>query len=202
MGSCRAQNRQNVVVKSVDNARLRNERNVLRRFQGKSNFIRPLLDEIEDHSAPAIVLTHLDDNIHHASVNKRLSRQEVKHVARKVLEALSVLHEEGFVHTGMELLTVYCPTMLIKSLADIEPRNVLVNYGRDNSDRPFPKVLLASFGSAVHADSGHARKGAPIGTPAFRSPEAHLSIRWGPATDIWSFGAMVGSVVETRAAPF
>jgi serine/threonine protein kinase len=38
-------------------------------------------------------------------------------------------------------------------------------------------------------DSTYARDGDSIGTPMFRSPEAHLQMRWGTATDIWSFGA-------------
>ncbi|PGH07313.1 serine/threonine protein kinase [Blastomyces parvus] len=146
----------------------------------KTNVIRPLLDEIQDPSTPpTIVLRHLDDDILHASDMKRLTRQEVKYVARKVLEALSVLHEEGFVHT------------------DIKPSNVLVNYGENNGDR-FAEVQLADLGSTVHKDSGHARDGDPIGTPIFRSPEAHLSISWDTATDIWSFGAMVISLLYGR----
>jgi hypothetical protein len=39
-------------------------------------------------------------------------------------------------------------------------------------------------------DSSYARNGDPIGTPIFRSPEAHMQMRWGTATDIWSFGSM------------
>jgi len=39
-------------------------------------------------------------------------------------------------------------------------------------------------------DSSYARDGDPIGTPIFRSPEAHLQMSWSTATDIWSFGAM------------
>lgn len=75
---------------------------------------------------------------------------------------------------------------------------MLVNCGQEDSPggSRFNEVQLAGFGNAVHEDSGHARKGAPIGTPAFRSPEAHLSIRWGPATDIWSLGAMASSAFE------
>lgn len=38
-------------------------------------------------------------------------------------------------------------------------------------------------------DSTYARDGDSIGTPMFRSPEAHLQMSWGTATDIWSFGA-------------
>lgn len=97
----RNQNKETVVVKSVDHFRLQNERDVLRRFQSKTNAIRSLLDEIEEPSmSPTIVLRHLDDDILHASDTKRLTRPEVEYVARKVLEALSVLHGEGFVHAG------------------------------------------------------------------------------------------------------
>jgi serine/threonine protein kinase len=39
-------------------------------------------------------------------------------------------------------------------------------------------------------DSPYAQNGDPIGTPIFRSPEAHLQMSWSTATDIWSFGAM------------
>lgn len=89
------------MVKAVNHFRLQNERDILRQFQYKTPFIRPLLDEIEEPSSPpAIVLKHLGDDLLHASSTQRLSRPEVKYVAKKVLEALSVLHEEGFVHTG------------------------------------------------------------------------------------------------------
>jgi hypothetical protein len=30
-----------------------------------------------------------------------------------------------------------------------------------------------------------------MGAAIFRSPEAMLNLRWGPSTDIWSFGATV-----------
>lgn len=62
-----------------------------------------------------------------------------------------------------------------------------MNYGQ--SDLRFQDVQLADFGSTVHVDSIHAQRGDPIGTPIFRSPEAHLQMKWGTATDIWSFGA-------------
>lgn len=90
------------MAKSVHHFRLQNERDTLLRFQSRTPYIRPLIDEVEDSSAsPTLILKYLDDNVLHASKNKHLTRLEVKHVARKVLEALSVLHDEGFVHTGM-----------------------------------------------------------------------------------------------------
>lgn len=92
-----------VVVKSVEGHwRLHNERDILRRFQARAPTLRPLLDEIEDPvKPPAIVLRHLDDDLIRAERKQRLTRQEIKYVARNVLEALEVLHEDGYVHTGM-----------------------------------------------------------------------------------------------------
>lgn len=72
---------------------------------------------------------------------------------------------------------------------DIKPSNVLVNYGQPDSR--FTDVQLADFGSTVHVDSVHAQRGDSISTPIFRSPEAHLQMKWDTATDIWSFGATV-----------
>lgn len=97
----RDQHQQIVVVKSIRHFRLQNERDVLLRFQNRTPFIRPLIDEVVCPSAPALILRHLDDDLLHASNTRRLNRLEVKYVAKRVLESLSVLHDEGFVHTGM-----------------------------------------------------------------------------------------------------
>ena len=73
---------------------------------------------------------------------------------------------------------------------DVKPNNILVNYG-GNDDNRFTAVQLADLESTVPEDSPYALDGDPIGTPMFRSPEAHIEMRWGTATDIWSFGATV-----------
>lgn len=90
------------MIKSVRHFRLENERNILKRFQSRTSSLRPLIDEIEDPSdPPALVLKHLDDDLLNASAAQRLTRLEIKHVAKITLEALNVMHEDGFVHTGM-----------------------------------------------------------------------------------------------------
>ncbi|PWY93227.1 kinase-like protein [Aspergillus sclerotioniger CBS 115572] len=171
-----AQNKDVTIVKSVGHFRLQNERDILLQFQSQSPYIRPLLDEIEDRQGPpALILRHLDDDLLCASNSRRLSRLEVEYVAKSVLNALAVLHREGFVHT------------------DIKPSNILVNY--QQSEVRFSDVQLADFGSTVHIDSPYARDGDEIGTPIFRSPEAQLQMRWGTATDIWSFGATLISLL-------
>ena len=79
--------------------RVQNERDVLKRFQDRTPFLRPLVDEMEDPSCPhAIVLRHLEDNLLRASINRTLNRKELKYVSRRILEALKVLHEDGYVH--------------------------------------------------------------------------------------------------------
>lgn len=122
----------------------------------------------------------------------------MKYVARRVLQALSVLHQEGFVHTG-KVLEIDILTSLTCLYVDIKPSNVLVNYGIFESR--FKEVQLADFGSTVHMDSAHARDGDSIGTPIFRSLEAHLQMRWDTSTDIWSFGAMVSLSIQNLLPP-
>lgn len=92
------------MAKSVNHFGLQNERNILLRFQNKTPYIRPLIDEVD--SVPAtLILRHLDDDVLHASNSKRLTRLEVKYVANRLLKALEILHDEGFVHTGMFYLS-------------------------------------------------------------------------------------------------
>ncbi|OAX77598.1 STE/STE20 protein kinase [Emergomyces africanus] len=156
-----------VVVKSVQGHwRLQNERDVLKRFQTRSSYLRPLLDEIEDPAEPpTIILRHADDDLTRAAKKQRLTRQEIKYVARNVLEALRVLHEDGYVHTGI---------------------NILINYG--SGETRFSKVELADCGGVVGEHSEFAKKGIITGTSVFRAPEVHLELPWGTASDIWSFG--------------
>jgi serine/threonine protein kinase len=92
-----------VVVKSVEGHwRLHNERDVLKRFHSRAPTLRPLLDEIEDAAEPpAIILKYIDDDLTKASRKQRLTRQEIKYVAKNVLEALQVLHKDGYTHTGI-----------------------------------------------------------------------------------------------------
>jgi len=78
-----------------------NEQNVLKFFQNRTSYLRLLIDGIEEPSdPPTIVLKYLDDHLLNASIKKTLSRKELKYASRHILEALKVLHEKGYVHTG------------------------------------------------------------------------------------------------------
>lgn len=90
------------VVKSVQgHPRVENEREILRKSQDRTPYLRPVIDEIKEPSEPvAIVLKHLQSDLLQSSIAKTLNRKELKYVSRCVLEAIRTLHDDGFVHTG------------------------------------------------------------------------------------------------------
>ena len=86
-----------MVVKRAAPRPLRIEREALGIVQHHSCF-RQMIDYIESPSS--LVLEYLDDNLLDVCSRERLQSPDVKVVARVVLEALTVLHGNGFVHTG------------------------------------------------------------------------------------------------------
>lgn len=89
-----------MIIKGVRHSRIRNERDILQKFQNRAP-IRPLVDEIlEPIEPPGIVLQHLDNDLLTTSTSKTLNRSEIKHVAQVVLKALTIIHDDGYVHTG------------------------------------------------------------------------------------------------------
>ena len=134
------------------------------------------------------------------SDSKRLERGDIKFVAKRVLEALKVVHERGYVHTGtaccfssLQLGHESCQLML-----DVKPDNILVNYGTGRNR--FSDVQLGDFGDTfrVNPNADPNEDGHIIGAAIFRSPEAMLNLRWGTPTDIWSLGATVSILAPRR----
>ena len=176
---------QNVIVKTSPDYGLRNEREKFKRFQTLAP-LRRFIDEIED--PPSLVLEHLDSDLLQESRTKKLESSDVKHVARVILRALAVFHEQGIVHGGARN-SHGCNFRATNDifLTDIKPENILVNYGP--CGRRFTDVKLADCEYSIHMDS--VVEGYFSGTPIFSSPEALLQLVWGPPTDIWSLGATV-----------
>lgn len=123
-----------------------------------------------------MVLRHLDSDVLTESNKKRLSRHEIKRVARCVLEVLRLLHKDGMVHT------------------DVKLDNIFVNHGTGDNQR-FADIQLGDCGGVVSQESSFAKDGHIIGAAFTRSPEATLQLPWGAATDIWSFGTAILSLV-------
>jgi casein kinase II subunit alpha len=146
----------------------------------------------------------LDDNLLHASSVKTLESSDVKFVAKRVLQAIQALHEDGYTHTGMFTEILHATSYQILTLqlthifTDIKPDNILVNYGTGSSR--FADVQLADFGDVTRIDPKNYLKvgmdGPHMGAAIFRSPEAMMQLRWGQSTDIWSFGTTVGDTKQ------
>ncbi|KAK0118521.1 hypothetical protein ONS96_011618 [Cadophora gregata f. sp. sojae] len=164
------------IIKTAPQGRLDNERDVSKHFRS-CPYIRQVLDETKN--PPSLILQHLDDNLLHASAMETLKSSDVKFVAKRVLQAIQALHEDGYTHT------------------DIKPDNILVNYGTGSSR--FADVQLADFGDVTRIDPKDYLKvgmdGPHVGAAIFRSPETMMQLRWGQSTDIWSFGATVISLI-------
>jgi hypothetical protein len=79
---------QTVIVKGADHPRISNERDALQRYQTRTP-IRPLLDEIFEPAKPCgIVLQYLDADALAASSKKKLTKPEIKEVAKMVSTGL------------------------------------------------------------------------------------------------------------------
>lgn len=74
----------------------------MKRYQDRSPYLRPLVDEIQQPAEPpSIVLEMMDTDLLTQSNTDRLLRDDIKRVAKTILEVLKVLHKDGLVHTGM-----------------------------------------------------------------------------------------------------
>ncbi|KAM5452890.1 hypothetical protein McanCB49686_005009 [Microsporum canis] len=114
---------------------------------------------------------HLDDHLLNASIKQSLNRKEIKYVSGCILKALSVLHDNGYVHAGK---------------TDVKLDNIFVNYkvGSSHENR-FADIKRSRVDSAL------AREGTPVGAPIWSSPEVIMQTPWNTATDIWSLGAVL-----------
>ncbi|KAK0724145.1 kinase-like domain-containing protein [Lasiosphaeris hirsuta] len=81
----------------------------------------------------------------------------------------------------------------LRNEADVKLDNVFVNHGQ--GDQRFSDIQLGDCGGVVSRRSGLAREGHVIGAAFTRSPEATFQLPWGTATDIWSFGTAMLSLV-------
>ncbi|MCD0484074.1 serine/threonine protein kinase [Streptacidiphilus sp. ASG 303] len=105
-----------------------------------------------------------------------LPPREAAHVGAEVLAALGAAHDAGVLHR------------------DVKPANVLLaDDGR---------VVLTDFGIAsVEGDPGLTMAGELVGSPEYVAPERALGRTPGPASDLWSLGALLYTAVQGRS-PF
>ncbi|RFU27514.1 hypothetical protein B7463_g8835, partial [Scytalidium lignicola] len=147
--------------------------------------IRQLVDQIilergPDEEIQAGVFEYFDTDLHkyHVTERSHLSRLEIKSIARQLLEALSITHKNHIVHT------------------DLKPGNlVLSRFMKSSTAKLHIKIIDFGLASIGDHDRQHL-----ITNPCWRSPESWLGMPWGPPADIWSFGAIIGSLLMEPGA--
>jgi hypothetical protein len=98
-----------------------------------------------------------------------LDEDTVRHIARDVAAALSVLHERNLVHR------------------DVKLANVLLFNG--NGDR---RAVLGDLGIArAFGHSSLTLRGMPVGTPEAMAPEASEDTEAAPTLDVYAFGILL-----------
>lgn len=85
------------MLKCAPETRLQREKDILQEFAGDA-FIRQLIDCGKE--TPFLVLEHLESDALRSSSEARISRQDIKLIARSILSALESLHAKGIAHTG------------------------------------------------------------------------------------------------------
>ena len=132
-------------------------------------------DVVEEDNRPWIVMElvegrSLSDAIR---LDGPLGSRRAAEVGLAVLDVLRAAHREGILHR------------------DVKPSNVLIaDDGR---------VVLTDFGIAqVEGDPSVTSTGMLVGAPSYISPERARGQKPGPASDLWSLGALLYAAVEGR----
>ncbi|MCJ1396795.1 hypothetical protein MMC18_009687 [Xylographa bjoerkii] len=158
---------------------LKQEINLLRGpFKGQAG-IRQLVDQIRlvenRESIDASVLEYGEMSLHEVQYEAKrpLSSNQVKSIARQLLQALAFMHGHGIVHT------------------DIKPQNIVFTRLPDGFDTDL-EVKLIDVGTASDVSNEWSDQKDNI---FWRSPESWLEMPLTPAVEIWALGAIIGSLL-------
>ena len=140
-------------------------------------------DVAEDDGRPVIVMELVDGPSLADVLAERgaMDPREAACIGARVADALGAAHAAGVLHR------------------DVKPGNVLLERGG--------RVVLTDFGIATMEDPGDGaadrltQSGQLVGSLDFLAPERAQGRRPGPASDIWSLGAMLYAAVE-GGSPF
>ncbi|MFJ1865871.1 serine/threonine-protein kinase [Streptomyces sp. NPDC088097] len=136
-------------------------------------------DVVEHDGRPHIVMELVDGGslADRLSAGATLDLGETARIGLALLGALDAAHARGVLHR------------------DVKPANVLLEADTD-------RVVLTDFGIASLAGyTTISETGAFVGSPEYTSPERMRGAAAGPASDLWSLGALLCAAL-TGASPF
>lgn len=146
--------------------RFRREADALARVSGL--WTAQVVDADADAAVPWIATSYLDapDLARHQREHGPLPEPRLRTLAADLVEALSAIHRAGLVHRDLK------PTNIL--LTDDGPRVIDFGIAKSATD----SITLTTLGGV-------------IGTPGFMSPEQATGEAVGPATDVFSLGAVL-----------
>ncbi|MGI5377589.1 serine/threonine-protein kinase [Streptomyces sp. CA-251387] len=167
---------------SAAEARLQRER-TLREAQAVAQLSHPNVmvvhDVVEDDERPYIVMELIDGDslADRIATSGPVDAPEAARIGADLLNALRTAHAAGVLHR------------------DIKPANVVIEHGTD-------RVVLTDFGIAqVPGTPTLTEAGSFVGSPEYTAPERMSGARTGPASDLWSVGALLCAALSGES-PF
>jgi serine/threonine-protein kinase len=107
----------------------------------------------------------------------RCSLMAARTIALQTAQALAVIHRAGLVHR------------------DVKPSNIFLER---SGDREITKLLDFGIVKDQHREAEITTSGAIVGSPAFMSPEQARGLEVDHRSDLWSFGAVLFTMVTGR----
>ncbi|MFI6545340.1 serine/threonine-protein kinase [Streptomyces prunicolor] len=141
-------------------------------------------DVVEQDEQPYIVMELLDGGSLADLISTRgpVDAAEAARIGIALLGALRTAHAAGVLHR------------------DIKPANVLLGTASDEAEAD--RVVLTDFGIAqVVGATTLTESGAFVGSPEYTAPERMSGLRTGPASDLWSLGALLCTILSGES-PF
>ncbi|MDV7220884.1 serine/threonine-protein kinase [Streptomyces prunicolor] len=141
-------------------------------------------DVVEQDEQPYIVMELLDGGSLADLISTRgpVDAAEGARIGIALLGALRTAHAAGVLHR------------------DIKPANVLLGTASDEAEAD--RVVLTDFGIAqVVGATTLTESGAFVGSPEYTAPERMSGLRTGPASDLWSLGALLCTILSGES-PF
>lgn len=138
--------------------------------------VLPIHNVEPEAETPFLVMQYVPGQSLQARIERDgiLEVEDVLRIAKQTAEALAAAHQQGLIHR------------------DVKPANILLESETD-------RAVLGDFGLARTADDASlTRTGIVAGTPHYMSPEQANGESIGPASDLFSLGGVVYSMLAGR----
>jgi serine/threonine protein kinase len=137
-------------------------------------------DVVEHRGEPVLIMELLEGRSLEAIIaDKLMPVEQALDLSGQIVDALDTAHEAGIVH------------------GDVKPGNIFV------TSRGLPKILDFGVAKLARSHESAAAEGpveprAPVGTPAYMSPEQTRAGPLDKRTDIWAFGVVLYEMLTGR----